>query len=632
MTSLIKQLCNLQTSQEQRIKKDGERRLLENNVDRDFFINCIKYLDVQHYKDVTEERAIVKLCGYPLCTKHLGKSPSKKYHISMKVNKVFDISERKNFCSNGCYQASRHYESQIPTEAVWLRDTEPHTTITLLEINKFSGKPGQEIVLINPKDALRNDPSFLPEGTTIDDPTPSCYGDIPCQQNTGDSNNKTKKPKDKNRKAKHNIPNTKSDDTDRDISSNVNTKEHIQANDGVKCKKAADSHDKLTYLMSLIDLKESITDKEHTGNVKDDEHLLKESKSISPDDNRISSHETNITHDSKAHVDETSINTIDPHSQIGGSSKQEENKITLNKATDSLDSDDDSDTYEENDIVTNDNTIKQRDITSEIKDKTTEVLNTKIQVQSVESSNISKQAIGDSAVASNKPMNLPQETVTITDAIEKCLREWKTADTVLYLLGESPQSKKEHETPVNDEHQEIIKAVKKKQEENEQLRRDDEQFQEKVKDYFKGQFHKPKPNMDDLDIRERDTQEQAAESVLPMVDSLSQNAIRRKILLGKLHKGLSPLLTNLGLSTHDVSTPLRDLVKTFMLTNRNVILRPVELTMMVLVLLYILSEREPNIKMALSSASAKNYMKCCLSSLNVEVNWLEHLRDLMLAS
>lgn len=48
-----------------------------------------------HYQDIVEERAIGKMCGYPICGNKIPDMPSKKYHISTKLNKVYDITDRK---------------------------------------------------------------------------------------------------------------------------------------------------------------------------------------------------------------------------------------------------------------------------------------------------------------------------------------------------------------------------------------------------------------------------------------------------------------------------------------------------------------------------------------------------------
>lgn len=75
-------------------------------------------------EDVIEERAIIKLCGYVLCSNALTKIIDQRYHISTTKNKVYDITRRKNFCSSHCYGASNYLLEQMPTSPLWLRDKE----------------------------------------------------------------------------------------------------------------------------------------------------------------------------------------------------------------------------------------------------------------------------------------------------------------------------------------------------------------------------------------------------------------------------------------------------------------------------------------------------------------------------
>ncbi|KAK2145427.1 hypothetical protein LSH36_682g01061 [Paralvinella palmiformis] len=129
-------------------------RLLENPISEEFLIEAAQRIDHNHYADVVEERAIIKLCGYPLCLKPLTNIPKQKYHISTKTNKVYDITERKNFCSPQCYKASKYFEKQLSATPVWLREEEPPVIIKLLSIDSNSGSLG-EVVLVSPRTELR---------------------------------------------------------------------------------------------------------------------------------------------------------------------------------------------------------------------------------------------------------------------------------------------------------------------------------------------------------------------------------------------------------------------------------------------------------------------------------------------
>lgn len=79
------------------------------------------HINQAHYDDIVEERSIVKLCGYPLCDITLTDVPKQQYVISRIKNKVYDITERKKFCSNKCYKSSVYLKEQILTTPLWVR-------------------------------------------------------------------------------------------------------------------------------------------------------------------------------------------------------------------------------------------------------------------------------------------------------------------------------------------------------------------------------------------------------------------------------------------------------------------------------------------------------------------------------
>lgn len=115
------------------------------------------FLNPEKYDDVTVERALTKICGYPLCRGQLGPVKKQQYHISLKDNKVYDITERKvsrenytikilgkkcvtvffvlfqNFCSNLCFKGSNYFKKQIPTSPLWLREREKKVKVVFLD-------------------------------------------------------------------------------------------------------------------------------------------------------------------------------------------------------------------------------------------------------------------------------------------------------------------------------------------------------------------------------------------------------------------------------------------------------------------------------------------------------------------
>ncbi|XP_060655445.1 putative RNA polymerase II subunit B1 CTD phosphatase RPAP2 homolog [Drosophila nasuta] len=108
--------------------------LLEPQIEEAAFIDMLAEIGPENYADVVEERHINKLCGYPLCAVAVEKVTTKKYQICGIKNKVYDLTERKKFCSGQCFKASEYIKSQIPTSPLWLRDKEQRPNFKLFPI------------------------------------------------------------------------------------------------------------------------------------------------------------------------------------------------------------------------------------------------------------------------------------------------------------------------------------------------------------------------------------------------------------------------------------------------------------------------------------------------------------------
>ncbi|EAT43556.1 AAEL005036-PA [Aedes aegypti] len=106
--------------------------LLDPVDDVDQFLVMLRDINQSHFDDVVQERAIQKICGYPLCLNELVNIPQQKYVISLSNKKVYDITERKNFCSGDCYKASNFVKEQMLTSPLWLRDQEDIPEFRLL--------------------------------------------------------------------------------------------------------------------------------------------------------------------------------------------------------------------------------------------------------------------------------------------------------------------------------------------------------------------------------------------------------------------------------------------------------------------------------------------------------------------
>lgn len=48
-----------------------------------------------YYQDATEERALSRFCGYPICPNRIEKVVKQKYSIDLRAKKVYDVTFRK---------------------------------------------------------------------------------------------------------------------------------------------------------------------------------------------------------------------------------------------------------------------------------------------------------------------------------------------------------------------------------------------------------------------------------------------------------------------------------------------------------------------------------------------------------
>ncbi|KAK7100331.1 putative RNA polymerase II subunit B1 CTD phosphatase RPAP2 isoform X2 [Littorina saxatilis] len=125
---------------------DVINRLIESGITAEYLLEACRFIDHSHYGDIVEERTIGHLCGYPVCSNKLAKVAKKKYHISTRTNTVYDITERKKFCSNECYRSSQYLQKQIPQTPVWTRRNEPAIKIELLQPEPKRTLEGEEVI------------------------------------------------------------------------------------------------------------------------------------------------------------------------------------------------------------------------------------------------------------------------------------------------------------------------------------------------------------------------------------------------------------------------------------------------------------------------------------------------------
>lgn len=133
-------------------------RIIENYIEIDDYFNVdqflrdCQYLNRAFFDCLVEERASVDICGYAPCKKHLSIANKsfkncQKYHIQN--NKVFDITRRRNFCSDLCFKSNEFLAEQIPTESFFDRENvNKYPKLALYQ--STIGLVGDEVPLTDP--------------------------------------------------------------------------------------------------------------------------------------------------------------------------------------------------------------------------------------------------------------------------------------------------------------------------------------------------------------------------------------------------------------------------------------------------------------------------------------------------
>ncbi|XP_036730278.1 putative RNA polymerase II subunit B1 CTD phosphatase RPAP2 isoform X5 [Balaenoptera musculus] len=199
-------------------------------------------------------------------------------------------------------------------------------------------------------------------------------------------------------------------------------------------------------------------------------------------------------------------------------------------------------------------------------------------------------------------------------ALKETLIEWKTEETLRFLYGQNyasvclkpssaPLVKEEEldEDDVNcdpDSHSPALQESQNSLDESlpfrasdtaikplpsyENLKKETETLNLRIREFYRGRYVLNEETTKSQDSEEHDP-------TFPLIDSSSQNQIRKRIVLEKLSKVLPGLLGPLQITLGDVYAQLKNLVRTFRLTNRNIIHKPAEWTLIALVLLSLLT-------------------------------------------
>ncbi|KAM7099426.1 putative RNA polymerase II subunit B1 CTD phosphatase RPAP2 isoform 2-T2 [Molossus nigricans] len=487
-----------------------------------------KFITPAHYSDVVDERSIVKLCGYPLCHKKLGIVPKQKYKISTKTNKVYDITERKCFCSNFCYKASKLFEAQIPKTPVWVRDEERYPDFQLLQEGQ-SGHSGEEVQLCSKAIKTSDIDNSGHSEKQYESGSSSTHSDS-CSDNEQDFVSSI---------LPGNRPNAAG------IRPQLHKKSIMKKRAGQKANFKQEDKEQ-----TVIDVTEQL------GNCR-------------------------LDNQEKAAACELPLQKV--NIQIASNSpfreKLEASEIPENK-------------YSSSQITL-----------VGISKKSAEHFKKKF-----------AKSIQVSRSASSSVQVCPEVAkANLLKVLKETLIEWKTKETLRFLYGQNydsmclksssaPLIKEElDEDDINsdpDSHSPALRKSQNSLDESlpfrasdtaikplpnyESLKKETETLNLRIREFYRGQYVLNEESTKLQDSEEHDP-------TFPLIDSSSQNQIRKRIVLEKLSKVLPGLLGPLQITLGDIYTQLKNLVRTFRLTNRNIIHKPTEWTLIALVLLSLLT-------------------------------------------
>ena len=100
-------------------RKVYEDLVLTEKVSQETLVKLLMQIKIEQYCDVVEERSVENMCGLPTCSNELPKTKKQKFGIVN--NRVYDLEERKKFCSSKCFTTSNLLKEQIPDVPFWAR-------------------------------------------------------------------------------------------------------------------------------------------------------------------------------------------------------------------------------------------------------------------------------------------------------------------------------------------------------------------------------------------------------------------------------------------------------------------------------------------------------------------------------
>ncbi|XP_010643220.1 putative RNA polymerase II subunit B1 CTD phosphatase RPAP2 isoform X2 [Fukomys damarensis] len=531
-------------------------QLLEENITEEFLMECGKFITPAHYSDVVVERSIVKFCGYPLCQKKLGIVPKQKYKISTKTNKVYDITERKSFCSNFCYKASKFFEAQIPKTPVWVREEDRQPDFQLLTEGQ-SGHSGE----VQLQKVIKT--------SDVDNPAHFEKHCESCSSSTCSNS---------------------SSDNEQDFVSSILPEKRPNAmgmgpqlhQKSIMKKKAGQKTDSTLKEQIVVEVTEQLSSC------------------------KLGSQEKAATCELPFQKIRSQISSNSPSHEGLQASGNFENKYNMSEIT-------------------------------------------LVGISKKSAEHFKKKFAKSNQVSSSVQVCPEVAKTNLLKVLRETLIEWKTEETLRFLYGQNyasiclkPSSaclvnEELDEDDINadsDDHSLSLRGSQNSLDQSlpfrgsvtatkplpsyENLKKETETLNLRIREFYKGQYVLNEETTISQDSEEHD-------HTFPLIDSSSQNQIRKRIVLEKLSKVLPGLLGPLQITLGDIYTQLKSLVRTFRLTNRNIIHNPVEWTLIAVVLLSLLTPVLGIQKHSLKNVLFAQFIATLLEELHLKNEDLESL-------
>ncbi|XP_034558273.1 putative RNA polymerase II subunit B1 CTD phosphatase rpap2 [Notolabrus celidotus] len=611
-------------------------RLLEDRVAENVLIDCARLIAPANYKDAVEERSIAKLCGYPICSNKLGKIPTQQFKISTKTNKVYDITERKCFCSNFCYKASKQFELQISKTPLWLRLHESPSEIKLMKKGD-GGSSGEEVMLMEKR---------LQEGDIENPLAAEPKGPCASQQHPDAAS----------------LNHSDGSDIEQEqdfVSSVLPQRQGPRVHWGDTPKRTdADGEEEEKERRRKTERQKKQGREENKEQI--DRHDAKKEGGMRNAESGKKSHpsETEVDLEKSKQLLSSNIDITNVE-QVTEDSLQEEFKVE--EATKKLDVCSLSETVphtaplsvhslatqaENSQLIDSAESKESEDLSTESKHSpslTPDSQNTALTDQpglNITQVGMSKRgAAGLRDLLKNHTAGAEPASIRLNllECLRRTLKDWSTDETLEFLYGadhslsapfaddkEDDEEKEEldeddlDDVVTNEDAGEVQQRPCAAAPDYETLRKESEQLGLRVKEFYKGTWILPEEGKepDDKKVTAQDLNRK--DPALPLVDSQAQNLIQKRIAVEKLNSCLKNIVGPLRLTMSDVSADLNNLIRTFRFTNTNIIHKSPEWTLIAVVLLHLLSEVSPLVREALEMPASTVYLNTLLEELGLQ--------------